>query len=203
MLDEAVARRVVYRWARFCAVQRPFTKDFELKDEWNFHLDRFRERNHGRGVGGKREAWDDHDGRGRRWEEFMASRRSVWFAYKVGMWREEAWKRRWQLWSALQALMLVALLPSWWTGVLLLVTVGGNYVEPPSWELIRDPASWYALRDWWSSGSWESGPSLPSEIVASAIAAKKQVNEGFVGRCVEFLTFSDSKETAETSEVED
>jgi len=46
-------------------------------------------------------------------------------------------------------------------------------------------------------------PSLPSEIVASAIAAKKQVNEGFVGRCVEFLTFSDSKEIAETSEVED
>lgn len=122
VVDEEIGHMVVERWARLCAL-RPFHKDCVLKDEWKFHLDRFRERNHNR-LGTKNEEKDDHISRHQRWESFLASKRSDWYLHRAGVLRDKMWAHRWQMWSLVLATLLVISTLSWWSSGFLIVTAG-------------------------------------------------------------------------------
>lgn len=113
-VNEEVGRMVVERWARFCEDLQPYGKEdkFSLSEEWRFHLDRFKGRNHGRekeGGGRSREKPDDHVDRGKRWESFFASTREPWFMHRAAVvWKNGVCKNGWQLWNLVLAGILAA-----------------------------------------------------------------------------------------------
>jgi hypothetical protein len=140
-VNETIGHRVVERWARFCAL-RPFTREGTLTGEWLFHLDRFGWRNHDRPPRGEqREEIDDHDGRHRRWESFLASKRSDWFVHRAGVLRSKLWTHLWQLWSLTLAFLLFASTLSWSSFVLLVATAGSICGEESMRDLVVDLAS--------------------------------------------------------------
>lgn len=120
-VDEEVGHMVVERWARFCEEVRPYGEDFLLKAEWEFHLDRFKGRNHGRAKEGG-ERIDDHVGRGKRWEEFFRPRKEDWFKHRAGVWKNKVRENGWQCWSLLLAALLVRSTFSCWASLLLGLT---------------------------------------------------------------------------------
>ncbi len=142
-VGEEIGHMVVARWARFCKLQ-PFTSDFELKEEWKFHLDRFRERNHGR-DGEELEKMDGHNKRNQRWETFLKSKRSRWHMHRVGVLGTKTWAYRWQLWSLCVASSPVVCKLWWWPFILLLVTAMLVFKDKPARDLAADWAGW--LRD--------------------------------------------------------
>ncbi|KAM7182591.1 hypothetical protein V8F33_014192, partial [Rhypophila sp. PSN 637] len=136
-VDEAVGHMVVERWARLCALRQPFDDRLdcaELKDEWEFHLDQFRERNHGRVLPGEQlqqqhEKNDDHVGRHRRWESFLASKRTDWYLHRACVSWGKVWSHRWQIWSSVLATLLVLSTLSRWSLALFIVNAGGVILE--------------------------------------------------------------------------
>ena len=195
-LDEEVGHMAVERWARFCAL-RPFTNDWRLKDEWKFHLDQFRERNHSRPSNKQHEKKDDHLGRHQRWESFLASKRSDWYSHRAGVLRNKTWAHRWQLWSLVLAFLLVISTLSWWSSSVFVVTAGFIYGEESTRDSVVDLASllldvgFHYLREW----------SLVSETLTSTADEDEQV-EVMDGERGGLYIWDDSEEGAETRDTE-
>jgi len=137
-LDLEVGQRVVNRWASFSA--RAFTLldgQCQLTAEWKFHLDRFRERMHGRpGPTKPQESMDDHVSRHKRWESLLTS---SWWGY----FRHRAWETRWQAWSLFLALWVFSATLTFLAFMALVVTVVFVYLDSSSGSLVKGTVNYY------------------------------------------------------------
>jgi len=191
-LDEKTGREVVQRWARFCQLG-PYTdaRECKLKEEWVFHLDGFRERNHGRDEKDQ-EGAENHFRRHERWETFLKSRKWDWLVKK-------AYALRWQLWSVVVTVGSVMHLP--WLGWLLSVfTTVFICCSPSTREWVSD--LWSFLQGC-VAGYWDKIKRRDtSESPIWADAEDKRVVEAISGRNVGLPCTYAASEHSESSESE-